>query len=117
MTRPAACRLDADLIRALYEERANPRVPDCRDGSSQHAYSVAFEYSRVVQRQAAVERRLPPERKKNRVDLFLGNYALDEIGIDVNEVDAIGEIFARLNRRDVWIDQNRRDAFFAQCLE
>ena len=67
--------------------------------------------------EAAVERRLSAERQHDRVDLFLDDDPLDELGRHRDQVDPIGELGAGLDRRDVGVDQDGLDPLFLERLD
>ena len=104
-------------VKALDEQLPVLGVADRFDRRAEHAHAVLREYARIVQREAAVERRLAAEGEQDRVDALLDDDLLDELGRDGRKVDAIGESLAGLDRGDVRVHEDGGDALFAQRLD
>ena len=113
----AAGGIDADLGQALDEQAPILRVAYGLDRRAEHLDAVLRKHARIVQRETAVQRRLAAKRKRDGVHRFLGDDFLDQLRGHSGEIDAIGKPLARLDRRDVRIDQNGSDAFLAQRLD
>ena len=76
-----------------------------------------FEDARAVQLDAAVERGLPAKGEEDPVGALRLDDLLDVARRDGQEVDLVGEALARLHRRDVRVDQHRRDALLLQGFD
>ncbi len=115
--RPAAGGFDSDLGQAPDEQAPILGIANRLDGRPEHLDAVLREDARVMQREAAVQRGLPAEGERDGIYALLDDDLLDELRGHGNEIDAVGELAARLDGRDVRIDQHRGNPFLAQGLD
>src|SRR5262249_15707866 len=113
----ATGRLDADLGEPLHEEGAILGVADRRHRRAKHAYGGASQDPVLLEREPAVERRLPAEPEEELVTALPLDHALHEGHVDREEIGRARHAVVGLDRRYVGVDEDRRDPLLAQRLD
>ncbi len=115
--RHAPDRFHPYFIELFHEEFAVFRIHNRLHGRTKHLHAIFFEYSRSVQPDPTVERRLSSESQQDAFGTFLGNDLLHEIRRDGQEVNFIGRFFRCLHRRDIRVNQNGFHPLLAQSFQ
>ncbi len=109
-------RLQADPVHRLAEQQPVLGLGDGVFFGADQFDIVAGEHAGLRQRHRGVERGLAAHGRQQRVGLFLGDDALDEIRRDRLDVGGIGHLRVGHDRRGIGIDQDDAIALFAQRL-
>ena len=109
--------LHIDFVQALHKQLAVFGIDDGLYGSAQHADTVSFQHTALIQLHAAVECRLPAKREQDAVGTLLLDDFLYEVGLDWQEIHFVGHALRGLHGSDIGVDEHRLDALFPQCLQ
>ena len=110
-------RLDVDFGQLVGEDLAVFGVDDRLDGRAEHLNIILFEHAVFEELDAAVQCGLAAKGKQDAVGFLFFDDLLHEIWSHRQEVDPVGNVFRRLNGRNVRIHQNRPDALFLESLQ
>ena len=117
LDRLALNRLHLYLVELLDKQLAVFRIHDGLHRCAQYPDVVFLQDTALVERHAAVQRRLPAERQQDTVGTFLGDYFFHEERGNGQEVNRIRHTFGGLHGRDVRVDKDRLDAFLPNRLQ
>ena len=114
---PAARGLQVGSVQFLHEQVAVFRIHNGLHTGAQHLHAILLEHPRAVQFSATVQCRLSAESQQNAVGtLFLNDFSNKMRGHG-QEIHRVGNTLARLDSRNVGINQHRADAFFTQGFQ
>ena len=113
----AARDFEADVEHRLLEERAIFGQLDRRGGRADQLDAMPFQRAVFRQRHRQIERRLPAERRQQRVRALLHDDRLDELRRQRLDIDRVRKLRVRHNRRRVGIDDHQLIPGLAQRLE
>jgi hypothetical protein len=93
------------------------RAPDDLDGSPDQLDAEVVEDAALRERDREVERRLPAERRQQRVRPLAGEDRRDALDVERLDVGAVGEARVGHDRGRVRVDDDRAVAVLAQHLQ
>ncbi len=102
-----------DFVEFFNEQFAIFRVHDGLYGSTEHLDAVFFQHTALIKLHSAIKRRLTAKSQKNAIRTLFLNDTLNEIWLNGQEINLIGNPFGCLHSGNIRIDEHCINAFLA----